>query len=144
MDGFFDPRLAEKHTGSKKNEDKTISIPGNVCAKCMDNCASCTENRHCKRCAKGFPISEDASMCINFVHNNEKFAVVYTFTALFGVLVIFVSLCYAVCNCCTFEIDYDPFDYLSYNYPASDGENGVRPFDNLEVYRKSAELSQIK
>jgi hypothetical protein len=61
-------------------------------------------------------MSEDASMCIDFHHNNEKFAIVYTCTALFGIIVIMVSFCYMVCNCCTFQIDYDPLDYLRYSY----------------------------
>jgi hypothetical protein len=61
-------------------------------------------------------MSEDGSMCVNLHHNNEKFALVYTFTAMFGVIVIMVSFCYMVCNCCTFQVDYDPLDYLRYSY----------------------------
>lgn len=106
MQGYYDTRKVPASSGAKPKENETTEPTEPIlmpkCNKCMSNCDFCTERAVCKTCVKGFPMSEDGSMCINFHHNNEKFAIVYTFTALFGVIVILVSCCYMTCNCCTF------------------------------------------
>lgn len=86
------------------------------CNGCMSDCQKCSEKNTCKVCFPGYPMSEDGTMCINLENNSREFTFVYISTAIFGLLVIMIAVCYLLCDCCTIQHDTDPLDFLRYSY----------------------------
>lgn len=86
------------------------------CNSCMSDCQKCEDKKTCKVCYPGYPMSEDGTMCINLESNSREFKFVYLCTSVFGLIVILISSCYLLCDCCTIQHDTDPLDFLRYSY----------------------------
>ena len=88
----------------------------NTCISCLPGCQVCDNKFTCKSCFDDLLINQNATMCIDLELKNTHSSLVYVVTAIFGLLVVGISLSYLVCSCCEFSLELiDPLEYLRYS-----------------------------